>query len=202
MLGPFKTVDAFQCPDQLASSRNSFIALRVYNAEPATLAVLPPRAHPPPACQGPCSTPVPSSVLLLAQEESAFFKELKAAQPFFVMAGPNVIQSEEHCLKMCRQIKAVTGGRFRLQPTSCFRLHWKRCACCGISSLVESSELPLRWKLREKGAGGGPSTTFQSPLCMAVDSLGLKLVFKSSFDKANRTSAASFRGPGMDEGLR
>ena len=26
------------------------------------------------------------------------------------MAGPNVIQSEEHCLKMCRQIKAVTGA--------------------------------------------------------------------------------------------
>lgn len=27
-------------------------------------------------------------------------------------------------------------------------------------------------------------------------------VFKSSFDKANRSSGASFRGPGMDEGLR
>lgn len=36
----------------------------------------------------------------------------------------------------------------------------------------------------------------------STDSLGLKLVFKSSFDKANRTSAASFRGPGMEEGLR
>lgn len=35
-----------------------------------------------------------------------------------------------------------------------------------------------------------------------ADSLGLKLVFKSSFDKANRTSASSFRGPGMEEGLR
>lgn len=38
--------------------------------------------------------------------------------------------------------------------------------------------------------------------CNNADSLGLKLVFKSSFDKANRTSAASFRGPGMEEGLR
>jgi 2-dehydro-3-deoxyphosphooctonate aldolase (KDO 8-P synthase) len=28
------------------------------------------------------------------------------------------------------------------------------------------------------------------------------LVFKASFDKANRTSIASFRGPGLDEGLR
>ena len=30
----------------------------------------------------------------------------------------------------------------------------------------------------------------------------LLLVFKSSFDKANRSSGASFRGPGLDEGLR
>ena len=30
---------------------------------------------------------------------------------------------------------------------------------------------------------------------------GLPVVYKSSFDKANRTSAASFRGIGMDEGL-
>jgi 2-dehydro-3-deoxyphosphooctonate aldolase (KDO 8-P synthase) len=58
------------------------------------------------------------------------------------MAGPNVIQSEEHIFKMCRQIKQVT------------------------------------------------------------DSVGVKLIFKSSFDKANRTSAKSFRGPGIDEGLK
>jgi 2-dehydro-3-deoxyphosphooctonate aldolase (KDO 8-P synthase) len=31
---------------------------------------------------------------------------------------------------------------------------------------------------------------------------GLKIVFKSSFDKANRTSIKGFRGPGLDEGLR
>lgn len=31
---------------------------------------------------------------------------------------------------------------------------------------------------------------------------GTPFVFKSSFDKANRTSIASFRGPGIDEGLR
>lgn len=58
------------------------------------------------------------------------------------MAGPNVVESEEHCLKLARQIKSVT------------------------------------------------------------DSLNLKLVFKASFDKANRTSATSFRGPGLNEGLR
>jgi 2-dehydro-3-deoxyphosphooctonate aldolase (KDO 8-P synthase) len=32
--------------------------------------------------------------------------------------------------------------------------------------------------------------------------LGIAFIFKSSYDKANRTSATSFRGPGIDEGLR
>jgi 2-dehydro-3-deoxyphosphooctonate aldolase (KDO 8-P synthase) len=31
--------------------------------------------------------------------------------------------------------------------------------------------------------------------------LGIPLIFKSSFDKANRTALQSFRGPGLDEGL-
>ncbi|KAH9314225.1 hypothetical protein KI387_022852, partial [Taxus chinensis] len=64
------------------------------------------------------------------------------AEPFFLLAGPNVIESEEHILKMARQIKSVT------------------------------------------------------------EKLGVQLVFKSSFDKANRTSAKSFRGPGLEEGLK
>ena len=75
-------------------------------------------------------------------QESQLFIELKQSKPFFIMAGPNVVESEEHCLKMARQIKSVT------------------------------------------------------------DRLGLKLIFKASFDKANRTSATSFRGPGIHEGLR
>lgn len=33
------------------------------------------------------------------------------------------------------------------------------------------------------------------------ESVELPFVYKSSFDKANRSSAASFRGPGLDEGL-
>uniref|UniRef100_A0A061RA01 3-deoxy-8-phosphooctulonate synthase n=1 Tax=Tetraselmis sp. GSL018 TaxID=582737 RepID=A0A061RA01_9CHLO len=78
--------------------------------------------------------------------ETELFKACKAAAVgpcgFFLMAGPNVIQSEEHCLKMCGYIKSV------------------------------------------------------------CDELGITYIFKSSFDKANRTSAASFRGPGMEEGLR
>lgn len=32
--------------------------------------------------------------------------------------------------------------------------------------------------------------------------LGIPFIYKSSFDKANRSSGASYRGPGMDEGLQ
>ena len=76
------------------------------------------------------------------QPESDLYKKLKGTKPFFLLAGPNVIQSEEHIFKMCRYIKSVT------------------------------------------------------------DDLGIEYVFKSSFDTANRTNVKSFRGPGMDEGLK
>ncbi|GLJ14123.1 hypothetical protein SUGI_0226630 [Cryptomeria japonica] len=79
---------------------------------------------------------------LASPAPSALYKQLKGAEPFFLLAGPNVIESEEHILKMARQIKSVT------------------------------------------------------------ERLGLQLVFKSSFDKANRTSTKSFRGPGLEEGLK
>ena len=32
--------------------------------------------------------------------------------------------------------------------------------------------------------------------------LGIDIIFKASFDKANRTSIKSFRGPGMERGLQ
>jgi 2-dehydro-3-deoxyphosphooctonate aldolase (KDO 8-P synthase) len=34
------------------------------------------------------------------------------------------------------------------------------------------------------------------------DRIGLPLMFKSSYDKANRTSLSSFRGPGLEKGIR
>lgn len=34
------------------------------------------------------------------------------------------------------------------------------------------------------------------------DKLGLQIVFKASYDKANRTSLSSFRGPGLEKGLQ
>ncbi|KAL6495710.1 hypothetical protein OROGR_030273 [Orobanche gracilis] len=70
------------------------------------------------------------------------FNQLNTAEPFFLFAGPNVIESEEHILYMAKHIKAISSK------------------------------------------------------------LGLPLVFKSSFDKANRTSSKSFRGPGLTEGLK
>lgn len=34
------------------------------------------------------------------------------------------------------------------------------------------------------------------------DSLGIGLIFKASFDKANRSAATAYRGPGLEDGLR
>jgi 2-dehydro-3-deoxyphosphooctonate aldolase (KDO 8-P synthase) len=56
----------------------------------------------------------------------------------------------------------------------------------------------------------GPCVVESEQLCLEVaehlrdiaDRLGILVVFKSSFDKANRTSGQSFRGLGVDEGLR
>jgi 2-dehydro-3-deoxyphosphooctonate aldolase (KDO 8-P synthase) len=53
--------------------------------------------------------------------------------------------------------------------------------------VVESEELQLRTAERLKAITG---------------KLGIHFIFKSSFDKANRSSDKSYRGPGMDEGLR
>ena len=68
--------------------------------------------------------------------------EVGLDQPFFLIAGPCVVESEQLQLDVAGQLKEITG------------------------------------------------------------SLGINFIFKSSFDKANRTSHTSFRGPGMEEGLR
>jgi 2-dehydro-3-deoxyphosphooctonate aldolase (KDO 8-P synthase) len=57
---------------------------------------------------------------------------------------------------------------------------------------------------------GGPCVIESRQLCIAVAErlrevcrgLGLPYVFKASYDKANRTSISSFRGIGLEEGLR
>ena len=53
--------------------------------------------------------------------------------------------------------------------------------------VVESEELQLRTAERLKAM---------------TERAGVRFIFKSSFDKANRSSDRSFRGPGIDEGLR
>ena len=47
-------------------------------------------------------------------------------------------------------------------------------------------------------------TTLQAARILAgiAQRLGLKLIFKASFDKANRSSGKAFRGPGLVEGLK
>lgn len=55
----------------------------------------------------------------------------------------------------------------------------------------------------------GPCVIESEKLCLQVaerlrticDRLGCGYIFKASYDKANRTSAKSFRGPGIEEGL-
>jgi len=56
----------------------------------------------------------------------------------------------------------------------------------------------------------GPDTLESEQLCMDVAGqlkeftakLGMPYIFKGSFDKANRSSGKSYRGPGMEEGLK
>lgn len=62
-------------------------------------------------------------------------------QPFFLIAGPCVVESEQLQMDVAGQLQEITGK------------------------------------------------------------LGIPFIFKSSYDKANRSSGASFRGPGMDKGL-
>src|SRR5688572_17807537 len=63
-------------------------------------------------------------------------------QPFFLIAGPCVIEGEQFAVDTAGQLKALT------------------------------------------------------------DRLAIPFIYKSSFDKANRSSGESYRGPGIEEGLR
>lgn len=53
--------------------------------------------------------------------------------------------------------------------------------------VIESEELTLR---------------IAEQLKQIVEKRGLNLIFKASFDKANRSSHSGFRGPGLEEGLK
>lgn len=72
-----------------------------------------------------------------------------------------------------------------------------------IGSLVCGPGQPLLWI-------AGPCVIESHELTLQIaerlrsiaERLGLPLVFKASFDKANRSSGKTFRGPGLDAGLR
>ena len=72
-------------------------------------------------------------------------------------------------------------------------------------------------KVGQVEIGSGPLTIIAGPclaeseaLCLEVAEhmrdlctrLGFQYIFKASFDKANRTSGKSFRGPGLHEGMK
>jgi 2-dehydro-3-deoxyphosphooctonate aldolase (KDO 8-P synthase) len=72
-----------------------------------------------------------------------------------------------------------------------------------IGDIVCGPESPLMWI-------AGPCVIETHDLTLEIadrlremsDHLAVSLIFKASFDKANRTSGRSFRGPGLQEGMR
>lgn len=69
------------------------------------------------------------------------------------------------------------------------------------------------WKQLTRSRGlsliSGPCVIESEELCLEIGGflreqcrkLGITYIFKASYDKANRSSAASFRGPGLEDGL-
>src|SRR5947199_7304759 len=77
-----------------------------------------------------------------------------------------------------------------------------------------SNETSKIWKTLSSGRRfiliAGPCVIESEKLCLKVagalqkacSQLGIAFVFKASYDKANRTSSKSFRGPGLAKGLK
>src|SRR5206468_1059347 len=102
----------------------------------------------------------------------------KAIHTMFSDGSPNGCSTTEGSLMDSR--RTVTIGKLSCGPGQ--PLLWIAGPC-----VIESHDLTL-WiadRLRE-----------------LADRLDVPLVFKASFDKANRTSGKSFRGPGLEAGLR
>src|SRR5262245_48478590 len=61
---------------------------------------------------------------------------------------------------------------------------------------------PLLWILGPCVIESADRTrSIAATLRQIADRLGLPIIFKASFDKANRSSGKTFRGPGLEEGL-
>jgi len=87
----------------------------------------------------------------------------------------------------------------------------------GIQEKMLESTLERKFSVAGAEVGGnelaliaGPCVIESADSCLDVarevkriaGDLGIPLIFKASYAKANRTSVHSFRGPGLDEGLR
>jgi 2-dehydro-3-deoxyphosphooctonate aldolase (KDO 8-P synthase) len=74
---------------------------------------------------------------------------------------------------------------------------------------VKKQKNPINRKNNPLLIIGGPCVIESAELCLSIAShlkkvcrkLGLTYIFKASFDKANRSSKSSFRGPGLTDGL-
>jgi len=85
----------------------------------------------------------------------------------------------------------------------------------GRGAMPVNARLPAQIGCHRCGPGqpllviAGPCVIQTQDLCLRIaealavlaSRLPIQVVFKASYDKANRTSASSFRGPGIDDGL-
>jgi 2-dehydro-3-deoxyphosphooctonate aldolase (KDO 8-P synthase) len=82
--------------------------------------------------------------------------------------------------------------------------------------MTQGEKLVTHFQIRGKSIGrnnffliGGPCVLESEALALRIaqflketcEGLGINYIFKSSYDKANRTSIRSYRGPGLEEGL-
>jgi 2-dehydro-3-deoxyphosphooctonate aldolase (KDO 8-P synthase) len=82
-------------------------------------------------------------------------------------------------------------------------------ACCYLNLVLNELWNSLT---RERGLSliAGPCVIESEKLCLEIadclkaqcQEFGIAYVFKASFDKANRSAGSSFRGPGLEDGLR
>nr|MDA3875361.1 3-deoxy-8-phosphooctulonate synthase [Kiritimatiellia bacterium] len=78
-----------------------------------------------------------------------------------------------------KQTRAIDVGPFSVGGNSGLFLICGPCVIESRDVLMEIAEALAIWSQKE----------------------GVPMVFKASYDKANRTSLSAFRGPGMEEGL-
>uniref|UniRef100_A0A7N2LLT0 3-deoxy-8-phosphooctulonate synthase n=1 Tax=Quercus lobata TaxID=97700 RepID=A0A7N2LLT0_QUELO len=145
------------------------------------------------------------------ESSALLFNQLKAADPFFLLAGPSVIESKEHIFRMAKHIKTVASkmhGRGSQAGAPASDAAGRGNAGGTPQTARPSRVVPRRatWRIPTRADAakiGADAAKIGADVAeIGPTRVGLLLVFKLSFDKANRTSSKSFRGPGMVEGLK